>query len=111
MAELVEHGEIVERRVPSHIVQIPQKRRTGHRHEDRMPPPKPHVMGRVARVVGEVGRDRLDQLAHQSAIQMHPITAHISAHTFPIGQSDIIAKDDAHVFEDIHRGGVDPFDL
>ena len=54
VAELVEHRQIVQRRVAAHIVQIAQERRAGHRHEDRVFTAQPHVLFRIARVVGEI---------------------------------------------------------
>ena len=111
VAELVEHGEVVERGVAAHVVKVTQVGRARHRHEDRVPPAKPHVMGRVARVVGEVGRDRRDQVPHKPPVKMHPITTHIGPGPFPVRKRDLVAEDDAHVFEDVHRGSVDKVDF
>ena len=62
-------------------------------------------------MIGEGRRDRADQLAYEAPIKVNTFTSHICAHLFPISQRDIIAKNHAHVFKNIHRGVVDPLDL
>ena len=111
VAELVKHRQIVQRRVAAHIVQVAQKGRPGHRDEHRVPPSQPQVAGRVAGRIGEVRRDRRDQVADQPPVGKDGLADHPGPGAAPVVQRDIVAEHHAHVFKNIHRGRVDAFYL
>jgi hypothetical protein len=54
MAKLVEHRQIVQRRIAPHVVEVAQEGGTSHRNEDRMLTAQTHIVRRVARVICEV---------------------------------------------------------
>jgi hypothetical protein len=93
------------------VVEVAQVGRAGHRHENRVPPAETDIVGGVPRRIGEIGRDRRDQVAHQPPVEIDPLAHHLRAHLAPVLQRDGVAELHADVFEDIHRGRVDLFDL
>lgn len=111
VSELVEHREVGERGIAPDVVEIAQVGRPRHRHEDRAPSAEGHVVRAVAGPVGNLGRDRRHQLPYQSAVQMHPLSTHVSAGRLPVGQSERIAENHADLFQYLQRGRVDPLHL
>ena len=86
LRELVEHRQIVERRQAAHPLEILEIGRPGHRHEDRPPAPEGHGLGRVAGMERDLGGNGRDEVAHETAVEMHPLAAHIRARRAPVRQ-------------------------
>ena len=53
VAQLVEHSQIIQRRIASNIVQVAQIGRTCHGDKHSVPPTKIHVLVRVSSMIGE----------------------------------------------------------
>jgi len=83
----------------------------GTTHEDRLPTAEWHFMRRVSCVIGKVGRDRRDQIPDESAVEVDTLPLDLRADARPVRQSDGVTQGDADIFEDIHRGRVDSFNL
>ena len=77
--ELVEHGEVGERRPAPHVVEVADEGRARHRHEDRVRPAEVRSCCGVARAVGEGRGDRRDEFPHEAAVEMDALAPHVRA--------------------------------
>ena len=111
MRQFVEIRQILQRRIAAHVVQIAQVGRPGHRHEDCVVLAEGQAIGRIARVIGECLGDRGDELAHQPPIQIDGFIDNLGPGPAPVRKRNVIAEMHAHIFKDMHRGRIDPFDL
>ena len=111
MGEFVKHRQIIERGVAAHVIEIAQVGRAGHWDEDGVGAPEGDVLFGIAGVVGEGGRDACDEIAHEAPVKVDMFAHHFGTGGFPICQGDVIAEDDADVFEDVHGGRVDALHL
>ena len=59
----------------------------------------------------DLGGSRGDQLANQATIQAHALSVDLGAGAAPVGECDVVAKLDADLLQDHHRGGIDTLDL
>ena len=110
--QLVEHGQVVERRIAPLVFQIAQVGRAGHGHEDRAVPTQRYGLLGIAGVQGDVAGNRRDQLAHHAAIQVNAIAVpYLGADLAPVFNRNRVAEDDAHFFQDLEGGLVYPLDL
>ena len=111
VGQFVEHRQIIQHRVAAHVIKIAQEWRAGHRHKDGMFTAQPDVISGVARVIGEIRRDRGNQVAHQTPVKIDQFALYFGTSTFPVGQRDLVPELNSDVFQDVHRGRVDARDL
>ena len=109
--QLVKGRQIVQRRRAAHILKVAKIGRACHRDEDRLPPAKRHGLVRVAGMKRDLRRDGPDQRFHQPAVEMHPLAAHIGAGALPVPERDVVAEDNADLFKNIKRSGINTLDL
>ena len=80
VGELDEVAEVLDRAVPSPIVEVTDERRSVRRREDGVPASEHDVVRRIARDLGELpGRGRLDQRTAEPAWETHALAVDVGA--------------------------------
>ena len=107
----VEVGEVIKGRAAADILQIPQVGCARHRHEHRVLPAEGQVVGGIPGVVGKAFGDAGDQFAHETPVEENGLVHHLRPGAAPVLQRDGVAEDDPDIFQEFHRGGIDPQDF
>ena len=111
VAELVEICQVLQRRVPSHVLKISQIWCTGHWYKNTMVLTKRQRVCCISSVICECFWDSCYQFTYEVAIQENYFVHNLCTRVFPICQCDFITKMHAYVFENIHGCSVDLSDL
>jgi len=110
MAKPVEIRQIGKGRRTAHIGKIPQVGCAGHRSENGISVTEWQIVGGIARVIGERGRNTRDQFTHQTAVEMDGLVPHVRACPAPILERDSVAEHDTDLLKYRHRGRVNALD-
>ena len=110
MRKLVERVQVFEGAVAAPVVEVEHERGAVGRHEHHVAPADGDASLRIAGGEGERLRRLRDQFHEQRAIDAHAVTVDVGARLLPVRDRLVVAEVDADLFEDSHRGIVDPFD-